>query len=69
MHEKTRHCLIAFFGLGVNIKYIWQRSHPEDRKELFEVKMSQNEVKYVMKDVVMESMNIRKEKRYRFFFY
>ena len=56
-----------FSGLGVNIKYLWKRSHPEDRKKLFEVKMTQHEVKYVMKDVVMESKNIRKEKGTDFF--
>ena len=48
-----------FSNLGVHVKDLWLRSHPEARKKSFVVKMPKDEINNVLDDDVMESLNIR----------
>ena len=48
-----------FTNLGVDVKDVWQRSHPDSRKKSFVVKMPKDEMNYVLEDDIMESLNIR----------
>ena len=48
-----------FTDLGVNVKDVSQRSHPDARKKSFVVKMPKDEINYVLDDEIMESLNIR----------
>ena len=48
-----------FSKIGIDVKDLWQNSHPDARRKSFVVKMPRGEVTYVVEDETLERMNIR----------
>ena len=48
-----------FNYLDIDVKDLWQRSHPDARKKSFVVKIPRDEVRYVLEDETMDRLNIR----------
>ena len=48
-----------FDNLDINVKDLWQSSHPDARRKSFVVTIPRDEVKYVVEDETMKRLNIR----------
>ena len=48
-----------FNYLDIDVKDLWQRSHPDARKKSFVVKLTRDKVRYVLEDEIMDRLNIR----------
>ena len=48
-----------FDYLDINVKDLWQSSHPDARRKSFVVTIPRDEVNYVVEDETMKRLNIR----------